>query len=602
MHLVGAFFCLLFKNKNMSEKKDKDYMDNLRHSCAHLLAAAVLELYPDAKPTIGPPIEDGFYYDFDFGDESVSENEFEQIENKMRQLKKNWENFEHKEVSAEEARNYFSDNPYKLELIDELEEKGETITFYTCGEFTDLCRGGHVEAPKEEIGALKLTKISGAYWRGDEDNEMLTRIYGTCFNTKEELKDYLEWKEKAEKRDHRKLGKKLDLFMFSEKVGPGLPMYTPKGRKIREEIVEYSREMNNRCGFEEVHTPNINKKDLFDTSGHYEKFGDDMLSVSSNYSDEEYFLKPMNCPQHTQIYDRKMRSYRDLPIRYSDFANLYRDEKPGELSGLTRLRCFGIDDGHIFCREDQIVEEYNKTLDAIEESLNTYGLDYFVQLALSDPDNPEDYLGDSKLWDKAESQLKQLLEDKNIDYTVEVGDAAFYGPKMDIVATDALKREWDISTIQIDLNMPRRFELTYVDEEGEEQTPIMIHRAVVGSPDRFMGVLIEHYGGKFPVWLSPVQVHFIPVSSDNHIEGTKELADEFKQAGIRTEIDDSDESVGKRIRNASKQQIPYILVVGDRELDGGELTVRMRDEDGEEKSFEKSKFIEKVKEDIDTRN
>lgn len=585
----------------MSEKKDKKYMNNLRHSCAHLLAAAVLEIYPDAKPTIGPPIQDGFYYDFDFGGESVSENEFEQIENKMRQLKKKWESFEHKEVSAEEARDYFSDNPYKLELIDELEEKDETITFYTCGEFTDLCRGGHVENPREEMGALKLTKISGAYWRGSEDNEMLTRIYGTCFNSKEGLKDYLKWKEEAKKRDHRKLGKKLGLFMFTDNIGPGLPVYKPKGNIVREEIINYSRELNQEIGFNEVHTPNISKRDLFETSGHYQKYKDDMMSVSSNYTDEEYFLKPMNCPQHTQIYASEMRSYRDLPVRFSDFANLYRDEKPGELSGLTRLRCFAQDDGHVFCRKDQIQEEYDRVLDMIEKALDTYGLEYSIRLSLHDPENKEDYLGDEKVWNDAENQLRELLQEKDIDFIEEEGEAAFYGPKMDIVATDALKREWQISTIQIDLNTPRRFDLEYVDEDGNKETPIMIHRALVGSPDRFMGILIEHYSGKFPVWLAPVQVHFIPVSSENHIEGTKELAEEFKQAGIRVEIDDSDESVGKRIRNASKQQIPYILVVGDRELDGDELTVRMRDEGGEEKNFEKSEFVEKIKEEIKNR-
>jgi threonyl-tRNA synthetase len=579
----------------MNQQKDQEYLDKLRHSCAHLLAAAVLEIYPQAKPTLGPPIEDGFYYDFDFGEESISKDDLEQIENKMRELKKNWKKFSHKEVAVEEARDYFADNEYKLELIDEIDEKDEDITFYTSGNFTDLCRGGHVENPNEEMGAIKLTDVAGAYWRGDEDNKMLTRIYGTCFNTKDELEGYLEWKEEAKQRDHKKLGKKLDLFTFSDDIGPGLPMFTPKGNIIRQEILEYCRGVNEKCGFQEVHTPNINKASLFETSGHIEKFEDGMFSVESNFSEDEYFLKPMNCPQHTQIFNRKTRSYRDLPIRYSDFANLYRDEKPGEVGGITRTRCFAQDDGHIFCRKDQIKQEYDKTLDAIEEVLSTFELEYEVMLSLWDPENKDDYLGEDKLWKEAQTQLKELLEDKNIDYTEKQGEAAFYGPKMDFIARDALKREWDISTIQIDLNLPRRFDLEYVDQDGERKSPIMIHRAMVGSLERFMGILIEHYGGEFPTWLAPTQVHFIPVSSENHIDGTREIAGEFRQEGIRVDIDDSDDSVGKRISNAVQQKIPYILVIGDKELGGDKLTVRVRDEGGEEVEIKQNKFIKRLK-------
>jgi len=582
----------------MSDKKNKKYMNNLRHSCAHLLAAAVLEIYPEAKPTIGPPIEDGFYYDFDFGEESISKADLEQIENKMRELLKDWDSFEHREVSAEEAREYFEDNDYKLELIDEIEQDGEKITFYTSGDFTDLCRGGHVESPNEEIGALKLEKVSGAYWRGDEEKEMLTRIYGTCFSAKEELEEYLEWKQEAKQRDHKKLGKELDLFMFSDNIGSGFPVFTPKGNIVRQEILEYCREINDKCGFNEVHTPNLNKKQLFEISGHTEKFEDGMFEVHSNFGEDKYFLKPMNCPQHTQIFDRKLRSYRDLPIRYSDFANLYRDEKPGELSGLTRVSCFSQDDGHVFCKQEHIKQEYNQTLDAIEEVLSTFDLEYEVVLSLWDPENKDDYLGKDSLWKEAQQQLRELLEDKGIEYKEEVGEAAFYGPKMDFIVTDALKREWDISTIQIDLNLPRRFELEYVDENGDRKTPIMIHRAMVGSLERFIGILIEHYGGKLPVWLSPTQVHFIPVSSENHTEGTKKIATEFEEEGIRTDIDSSDESVGKRIRNAVKQKIPYVLVIGDDELGGDKLSVRMRDEGGEEIDMSKEEFIERAKMEI----
>ncbi|MFB6182028.1 MAG: threonine--tRNA ligase, partial [Candidatus Magasanikbacteria bacterium] len=531
--------------------------------CAHLLAAAVLEIYPDAKPTIGPPIEDGFYYDFDFGPESISKDDLEQIENKMRELVKDWDKFEHEQVSAEQAREYFQDNKYKQELIDEIEQSGEDITFYSSGDFTDLCRGGHVGSPNEEIGAIKLTDVAGAYWRGDEDNKMLTRIYGTCFNSKDELEEYLEWKQEAEKRDHKKLGKELGLFMFSDQIGAGLPLFTPKGNIVRQEILDYCREKNKECGFSEVHTPNLNKRQLFETSGHIEKFEDGMFEVEPNFSEDEYFLKPMNCPQHTQIYSRKLRSYRDLPIRYSDFANLYRDEKPGEIGGINRTRCFAQDDGHIFCRKDQIRQEYNRTLDAIGSVLSTFDLEYDVVLSLWDPENKDDYLGEDSLWEEAQTQLRNLLEEKDVEYTEEVGEAAFYGPKMDFIVRDALKREWDMSTIQIDLNLPQRFDLEYVDEDGERGTPIMIHRAMVGSMERFMGILIEHYGGEFPVWLSPTQVHFIPVSSEDHIEGTREIAQEFEQEGIRVNIDDSDESVGKRIREAVTDKIPYILVIGD---------------------------------------
>lgn len=576
-------------------------MDELRHSCAHLLAAAVLELYPQAKPTLGPPVEDGFYYDFDFGQESISSDDLEQIENKMRELVKDWEEFTHKEVTTQEAREYFSDNEYKLELIDEIEQEGEAITFYTSGKFTDLCRGGHIENPKEEIGAIKLTDVAGAYWRGDEDNKMLTRIYGTCFNTQEELDEYLEWKEEAKKRDHKKLGKKLGLFMFSDSIGSGFPVFTPKGNTVRQELEDYCRELNNQCGFAEVHTPNLNKRELFETSGHVEKFEDGMFSVSSNFSEEPYLLKPMNCPQHTQIFDRKTRSYRDLPIRYADFANLYRDEKPGEVGGLTRVRCFSIDDGHIFCRKDQIKQEYDQTLDTIETLLDTFDLEYEVVLSLWDPKQKDDYLGEDQLWQESQKQLRELLEEKGIDYREEMGEAAFYGPKMDFIARDALKREWDISTIQIDLNLPRRFDLEYVDQDGERKPPIMIHRAMVGSLERFLGVLIEHYNGEFPTWLAPTQVHFIPVSSEGHIEGAEEIADRFRKKGVRVGIDDSDESVGKRISNAVQQKIPYILVIGDKELNSDKLTVRIRDKGGEEVEIEQSEFVEQLINEIDNR-
>ena len=573
--------------------KDNEYLNKLRHSAAHVLAAAVLELYPDTKVTLGPPIETGFYYDFDFGHEKVSDDDLKKIEKRMKKIVNKWTEFTSEEVSAEQARTFFAGNEYKLELIDDIEKRGEKITLYTSGGFTDLCRGGHVENPSKEIGAMKLMHVAGAYWRGDENNPMLTRIYGTAFPTKEELKEHLAMIEEAKKRDHRKLGKELGLFIFYDLVGPGMPMYTPAGNIVRNAIVNFSRELNAKCGFGEVHTPIMNKAESFKISGHYDKYKDDMLEVKSHYTDEAYFLKPMNCPQHTQIFASAIRSYRDLPIRFADFANLYRDERPGELSGLTRLRCFAQDDGHSFCREDQIASEFAQILDVIQIALSIYGMEYSVRLSLRDPEEKEKYLGDDAVWDKAEETLRNLLKETDIDYVEELGEAAFYGPKMDIVARDALRREWQISTIQLDLNMPERFDLSYIDEQGEKKRPVMIHRALIGSPDRFMGIFIEHCGGAFPVWMAPEQVRILPVSSDNHTAGAQALADQFAAAGIRVAVDAADETISKKIRNATKAKVPYVLVVGEKELSGEDLTVRVRGQE-EQVSMPTATLIERV--------
>ena len=580
---------------------NKEYLQNLRHSCAHLLAAAMLEFHPSAKLTIGPATDDGFYYDFDFGEEKVSEDSFKQIEQKMKELVKHWETFGCKEVSEKEAKEIFAGNEYKLELIDGIVERGEKITLYTSGEFTDLCRGGHVEDPKKELRNFKLLRISGAYWRGDEKNPMLTRIYGTAFSTKEELKEHLHLLKEAKKRDHKKVGKELGLFIFSKLIGPGLPVFTPKGNIVRNEIVQFSRELNSDIGFQEVHSPNINKAELFKISGHYDKYKDDMLEVKSHYTDEEYFLKPMNCPQHTQIFAAETRSYRDLPIRFSDFSNLYRDERPGELSGLTRLRCFAQDDGHSFCREDQIASEFESVLGVIEKALTVYGMEYQIRLSLRDPNEKDKYLGDDAVWDRAETTLRNLLVEKKLDFVEEEGEAAFYGPKMDIVVKDCLNREWQISTIQLDFNLPERFELEYTDEHGNNERPVMIHRALIGSPDRFMGILIEHYAGSFPLWLSPVQVAILPVSNDKHEDGAREMMKEFEAAGIRVALDNATETIGKKIRNAAKSKTPYILVVGDKELGGEDLQIRVRGQE-EQVSMSKDDFITHVKEIVESRS
>lgn len=571
---------------------DQEQLNNLRHSCAHLLAAAVLELYPNAKRTIGPPIENGFYYDFDFGDVKISEADLKTIEKKMDEILPKWKEFTHEEVSADEAKKRFEGNEYKHELIDEFSGENKKLTIYSCGGFSDLCRGGHSENPSKELRHFKLLSVAGAYWRGSEKNKMLTRIYGTCFPTKDELHKYLNMIEEAKKRDHRKLGKELDLFIFSDLVGSGMPLFTPRGAVVRNQIVQYSRELNTKIGFGEVHTPNINKGELFKISGHYDKYKDDMLMVRTHYSEEEYFLKPMNCPQHTQIYASQMRSFRDLPIRFSDFANLYRDEQPGELSGLTRLRSFCQDDGHSFCREDQIAQEFENVLGAIKEALTTYGLSYWVRLSLSDPQHPEKYLGDRAVWDKAETTLRGLLASNAVEHKEAIGEAAFYGPKMDIIARDSLGREWQISTIQLDMNMPARFGLTYVDSDGSQKQPVMIHRALVGSPERFMAILIEHYAGAFPVWLSPVQVMLLPVS-EKHCEGAQVAMQELRAAGIRVTLDDANETIGKKVRTAAKQKIPYIVVLGDRELAGGEWSVRLRGSE-DPLPISKDQFIKRV--------
>ncbi|MFA6094713.1 MAG: threonine--tRNA ligase [Candidatus Paceibacterota bacterium] len=552
-------------------------IEQKRHSLAHLLAAAVMRMWPETKVTIGPAVENGFYYDFDFGTEVISEKELSKIEKKMRETLKDWIEFSKIEVSKEEAEKVFVGNPYKLELIASIAEKGEPITLYKSGYFQDLCRGGHVESAKDiDPESFKLVRVAGAYWKGDEKNKMLTRIYGVAFDTKAELDAYLTMQEEAKKRDHKKLGKELDLFVFSDLVGPGLPLYTFKGTTVRREIIKFSNELQSQIGYQEVHTPNINKGELFKISGHYEKYKEDMLKVVSNYTKEEYFLKPMNCPQHTQIYASKTRSYRELPIRIADFANLHRDEQPGQLSGLTRLRCFCQDDGHAFCREDQIAEEFSSVLSVINKALEVYKMNYKVRLSLWDPEKKEKYLGDPATWEKAQKLLEEILVENKVEYFIGVGEAAFYGPKMDIMTTDSLGRSWQISTIQLDFQMPARFGLAYTDKDGKEKTPVMIHRALIGSPERFMGVLIEHYAGNFPTWLTPVQVKVIPVR-ENHNEFARTVYENLKTAGIRAELNDADENLGKKVREAKNEKVSYMLIVGDKEVAANAVTVENRD-------------------------
>lgn len=569
----------------------------LRHSLSHILAAAVFEMFPDARFGIGPAIENGFYYDFDLPRTLIPED-LEILEEKMRGIIKANFKFEKADLSTAEALKDFkkANQPLKLELIKDIakeDKKIKKVSIYRTGNFVDLCSGPHIESTGEiSPKAFELTKISGAYWRGDEKNKMLQRIYGVAFATDKELRQYLAMMQEAEKRDHRKIGKELGLFIFSDLIGPGLPIYTDKGATIRREIITYSNELQSSIGYQEVHTPNINKADLFKVSGHYEKFEGDMLKVVSHYTDEEYFLKPMNCPQHTQIFASTTRSYKDLPLRISDFANLYRDEKPGELSGLMRLRCFCQDDGHCFCREDQIKAEFSSVLGAIEKAMQTYGMKYKIRLSLWDPKNPEKYLGKPAVWKKSQKLLEEILIENKIDYAIGIGEAAMYGPKMDLMAKDSLGREWQISTIQLDFTMPERFELNYIDENGKKVTPVMIHRAITGSPERFMGILIEHYAGAFPLWLSPVQVEVIPVSEKFEKYG-KEILSKLRENNIRVAMNEASESLGKRIRTAQNQKVNYMLIVGEKEMKTRSVAVRDRGK-GDLGAMKLEKFLEKV--------
>jgi len=579
-------------------KKDEK-LNGLRHSLAHLLAAAVGEIYKfdKIKLTLGPAIDNGFYYDIDFCGEKVADSDLKKIEDVMRKKLPKWTEWEHKEMSKDEALKFFK-NEYKTELINEIADRGEKITAYTCGGFTDLCRGGHLEHPAKEIDplAFKLDRVAGAYWRGDEKNKMLTRIYGLAFENKEELHAYILQQEEARKRDHRKLGKELDLFIFSELIGPGLPVYTPKGAAVRREIVNFSNELQKGIGYQEVHTPNMNRAELFKVSGHYEKFKEDMFRVVSNYSKEEYFLKPMNCPHHTQIYASKTRSYRDLPVRIADFANLYRDEKPGELNGLTRLRAFAQDDGHCFCREDQIKDEFLSVLGIIKKAMEIYKMKYNIRLSLWDPKHPEKYLGEPKIWEKSQKLLEEILVENKIDYIKAEGEAAMYGPKMDLISKDSLGREWQISTIQLDFIMPERFGLKYTDSNGKEVTPVMIHRAIVGSPERFLGILIEHYAGAFPLWLAPVQVKVIPVRT-NHNEYAKEIYNLLKENNIRVELDEIEANLGGKVREAKNNKIPYWIVIGDKEIEVDKVTLESRDA-GQLGQIGKEELVKKLLEEI----
>ena len=569
----------------MQSDQNKDNLLSLRHSAEHVLHQAMKELYPSIHLAMGPATDEGFYFDFDGSVKDkevvvITAADFLKIEKQMKEIiKKNLPITRH-EITEKEARELFSDNPYKLEWVDKAVGEGKGITIYWTGKpgekgsMVDLCKGPHV-ASTGEIKAFKLLSVAGAYWHGDEKNKMLTRIYGTAFFSQAELDKYLWQIEEAKKRDHRKLGRELDLFSFSDLVGSGMPLYSPKGALVRRLLNNYVESLQSQQSYTQVHTPQIAKAELFKTSGHYDKYKDDMFLVHSHYSDEEFFLKPMNCPQHAEIYKNRPRSYRDLPLRLTDFAMLYRDEKPGELSGLIRVRSFSTDDAHIFCREDQVDVEVDLALAMTKEIMDTFGFKYRYRLSTRDPEHPEKYLGDPKIWDKLEAWSVKIMKRNHIEYYDGPGEAAFYGPKMDLMATDALGREWQLSTVQIDMVQPSRFKLKFAASDGSEQQPVMIHRAILGSSERFLGIIIEHYAGAFPLWLSPVQLIMLPIS-ENELGYAKEIASTLSQAGFRVEVDESANTLGKKMVRAREWKVPYLAIIGKREVETNTITLKRR--------------------------
>lgn len=544
------------------------------HSSAHLFAEALEELYPGTKFGIGPPIENGFYYDVDLGEKAFGDDDLAKVEVKMKELAKKESRFERRDVTKAEALDYFTrkGDPYKLELINGLEDG--KITFYQQGNFVDLCRGPHLPHTGF-IKAVKLLNVAGAYWRGDEKNKMLTRIYGITFPKQKELDEYLFLLEEAKKRDHRKLGKELELFAFSEKVGMGLPLWLPKGTLLRERLEQFMRKAQIKAGYDPVVTPHIGSKQLYVTSGHYEKYGKDSFQpIKTPDEGEEFLLKPMNCPHHCEIYKTKPRSYRDLPIRLAEFGTVYRYEQSGELHGLTRVRGFTQDDAHIFCRPDQVKEEFVKVIDLVMHVFNSLGFEnYTAQVSLRDQANKAKYIGEDAQWDLAEKQIQEAADERGLKTVAVQGEAAFYGPKLDFMVRDALGRSWQLGTIQVDYNLPERFELEYVGSDNQKHRPVMIHRAPFGSLERFVAVLIEHCAGNFPLWLSPDQIAVLPISERFNDYGQK-VIDMLKELDIRGYLDNRDEKIQRKIRDAEVKKVPYMLIVGEREAAENKVSVR----------------------------
>ena len=578
-------------------------LEPMRHTLSHVLAAAVKELYPDAKFGIGPAIDNGFYYDIDFGDAKISDTDLAKIEKKMKGIIKRKLKMEKREATKSEALDWARDNKqdYKIELIKELPEK-ETITFYDMGDiFTDLCKGPHVK-DLSETGPFELVRVAGAYWRGDEKRPMLTRIYGVAFATEEELDAYLKQQEEAKKRDHRKLGKELDLFCFSDLVGAGLPLFTPRGTELRELMANYSLSLRGREGFKKVWTPHITKTDLYKTSGHYAKFGDELFMVHSQVSGEDFAMKPMNCPHHAQIFASRPRTYRDMPVRYMEATTDYRDEKTGELGGLSRVRSLTQDDSHVFCRNDQIKEEVKRLVGIVKELYETMGMQN-LRARLSYRSDEDKYLGDKKLWEMAQKQIKQAAIDNGLDYFEQEGEAAFYGPKIDFMAEDAIGREHQLATIQLDFVQPERFGLEFTNSKGEKERPVMIHHATLGSIERFLSVFIEHTGGWFPFWCAPEQVRILTINDKvgDYVSKITDILDKvvldkpLKYNELRYTVDDSADSLGKKIRRATEMKIPALLIVGPKDAEEGIVSIRLRDSEEKVKLTKLAEFLKELK-------
>ncbi len=579
----------------MSDKIDN--LEAMRHSLAHITATAVQHIWPEAKFGVGPVVDNGFYYDIDLGDNKISEEDLSRIEDEMRKVIGENHPFERTEKPIDEAIAWSKEKhqPYKEELLNDLKRAGTTIakdldadelgtisggeaqvdrvSFYTNGDFTDLCRGPHVESTGK-VGAFKLMRVSGAYWRGNDKNAQMQRLYGVAFNTEKELRIHLEMLEEAKKRDHRKLGQELDLFVFSDLVGPGLPLFTPRGTILRDEIGAFSQELQKQAGYQKVAIPHIAKVDLYKTSGHFDKYPE-RFTVTSFESDSEFMLKPMNCPHHTQIYASRPRSYKDMPIRYMENTVVYRDEKNGELHGLSRVRAATQDDAHVFCRVDQIEEEFTSIMTMIQDMYKVFGLHWRARLSFRD--DSDKYLGDISLWNSAQKTLEDVAKKLEIDYFIGEGEAAFYGPKIDIMATDALGREWQLATEQLDFVQPERFQLEYAAADGSMQRPVMIHKALLGSFERFLSVYIEHTAGKFPVWLAPEQVRVITVNQEaDTVKFANKMLEQARELGVRMVVDNDNESVGKKIRASEMWKVPYTVVIGEKELAGGDLMPRIR--------------------------
>jgi threonyl-tRNA synthetase len=588
------------KEQNVPSKVEGEQLHQIRHSLSHIMAMAVLKKFPSAKLGIGPVIDNGFYYDFILP-EKLSDTDLPEIEESMREIIKQNIDFTKSSATRDEAlkKAHGKNQNFKEELINDL-PADEEITFYASGDFEDLCAGPHIKNSKDiPLDGFKLTHLAGAYWHGDEKREMMTRIYGLAFANRKDLAVYLNMLEQAKLRDHRKLGKDLDLFTFSDLVGAGLPLWTPKGTVMRDELDNYVWELRKKYGYERVTIPHITKKELYETSGHWEKFAEELFKIKTR-EEHDFVMKPMNCPHHTQIYAHLPRSYRDLPQRYAETTMVYRDEQSGELSGLQRVRCITQDDAHVFCRVNQMRQEISNVIDIIQNFYGTFGFPLTRRLSLHDGANMKNYLGEEKMWEQMEDELRSLLKNNKLDFVEGLGEAAFYGPKIDFMAKDSIGREHQVATVQLDFNMPERFDLFCNNEQGVKERIVMIHCAIMGSIERFSSNLIEHLAGNFPVWLSPVQIKILTVAS-THVDFAKKLQTEFLSEGIRVELDELDETVGNKIRKSSHEKIPYVLVIGDKEMGSEDLAVRVRGQK-DLLNIDKQKFITKIKNQIKDRD